>query len=346
MKKIFKIFVINFIIFLILLIIFNLFFLSTSLNIINQKKNFNRPFMGFLDNFYHKFYSDTYYDLDSNYIAVIGDSHVVGDGDSWVNNDYNYSFVHYLKKNTKKNFLNFGIAGSSSKIQIDNFLEDLNILKKFPFNINGNPEKILIFFTEQNDVSDNLLDNFKEEKYFLKRKIDIYFPIVSIVKNISYKIVVKIYLFFKKIFFANLHKKQIQEFNDTLKPQSLINVNKHDIFKTEFIFENSLKKLKDNTNVTIEVFYIPSPVTILPLESLKKYKIDSLSKIDNDNKSLFLEQIIQNVTKRNNIKFHSLSGDFKKLSNLDQIYGKNDIQHFSELGYKLLGEFIFKKLNF
>ena len=63
-------------------------------------------------------------------------------------------------------------------------------------------------------------------------------------------------------------------------------------------------------------------------------------------KSEFLEKRIEKVVKKNNIKFHSLTYDFKMASNPEQIYGLNDIQHFSELGYKLMGEFIFNKLNF
>lgn len=346
MKRTLKILAINLIILLILTMILNLAFLFSSFHIISQKKSFQRSYMGFLDNFYHKFYSDTYYDLNSNYIAIIGNSIIAGDGNSWVNNTYNYSSLHYLKEKTKKNFLNFGIAGSSSQLQIHNFFEDIEILKSFPFNISGKPEKILIFFTEQNDVSDNLLDNFIDKKYSIKRKIDIYFPLVPIIKNFSYKLTVKMYLFLKKSFFGELHKKQIQEFNDSLKPQSLININQKDISKTAFIFENSLNELKNRTNLEIEVFYVPGPVSILPLEFLKRYKIDNLTKIDNDTKSVYLEQVIEKVAKKNNIKFHSLTDDFKKISNPEKIYGSNDIQHFSEFGYKLMANFIFKKLNF
>ena len=51
------------------------------------------------------FYQDTYNDLE-NYTVILGDSHVFGSGDSYLNDDYNYSIGHQLylffKKETKK----------------------------------------------------------------------------------------------------------------------------------------------------------------------------------------------------------------------------------------------------
>ena len=345
MKKFIKIILYNIITLFLLLIIINFIFVLFSKKIVNQKKNFNRSYMGLLDNFYHKLYSDTYFNLDENYIAVIGDSMIAGDGDAWVGNKYNYSSLHYLKKKTNKNFINFGIAGSSLPLQINNYLQDVNILKKFPFNINANPEKILIFFTEQNDVNDNLKTDFINRSYNLKRTINIYFPTITIIKKFSYNLIVKIYLKFKKTFFNELHKKQVQNFYENLEPDSLINIEEKDIILAVKIFENSLINFIEKTDIDIEIFYIPSPTTTLPIEILKKYNINIIDKKNNDMKSMLLENEIKNIAIKNDIKFHSLTSDFKNSPYVDQIYGLNDIQHFNELGYKLMGEFVVKRLN-
>lgn len=345
MKKLIKIVLYNTITLLFLLILINFIFVFSSKKIVNQKKNFNRSYMSLLDNFYHKFYSDSYFSLDKNYIAVIGDSMIAGDGDAWVGNKYNYSSLHFLKKKTNKNFINFGIAGSSLPLQLNNYSQDISILKKFPFNIKAKPEKILIFFTEQNDVSDNLQENFINSSYNLNREINIYFPIITFIKKYSYNLTANIYLKFKKTFFAELHKKQVESFYENLQPDSLINIDEKDIIKAVKIFESSLINFINKTDIDIEIFYIPSPTTILPLVSLKKYNIDNIDKKNNDMKSSLLEDKIKNIVIKYGINFHSLTFDFKNSPYVDQIYGSNDIQHFNELGYKLMGEFVFKRLN-
>ena len=124
------------------LLIINLIFI----NIANQK-NFPRSLVGSLPNMLITFYPETYNDntLD-DYIAILGDSNSLGAGDAYLKNKYNYSFAHYLYKNNKKNYLNFGRGGFGSISAVSNMIKVNNLTKLRNAVINLNKPKSIIFF--------------------------------------------------------------------------------------------------------------------------------------------------------------------------------------------------------
>lgn len=344
-KKILKIVFYNIFILIILLLVINFSLLFLSKSIINQKNNFDRKFIIYLDTFFHKIYSDTFASFENKYNLILGDSYGVGDGEGWTNNQYNYSAFHFLKNKTNENFFNNSVAGTSLPIQYEFYQTDAKILKNFPFNFNfGKLDKILILFYEGNDLSNNIefLNLMKKNNNYLKkkifyRKIRIYFPLFYLIKGIARQQLVNIYFLLR----SNYIKKQKKIFYSNQKPESLIKLSSNEINDGLQVFFDYLSKI-DNIN-NIYVIYIPSPTTVHNKNYLKnKYKISFEEKNLNDMKSTQIQNRIKKKVIKNNNNFINLTNFMKGEQQKKNIYGLKDINHFNVYGYAKMSDYLFK----
>ena len=186
---------------LILLIFLHFIFHFQMLRLVNQKI-LSRSILYNLDFYYHTFYPNVY-DRDLKDIQfVLGDSYAMGQGDGWLYDEVNYSTLHFLHKNNKKNYLNFGKPGGRSITSFREFFYRFNQINSSLFLPKvETPKEMIFFFYEGNDLIDNYkffkknnkqnlpikdfvyneIENYEEYKL---RKFNIYFPLITASKKI------------------------------------------------------------------------------------------------------------------------------------------------------------------
>ena len=270
------------------------------LRLVNQKI-LSRSILYNLDFYYHTFYPNVY-DRDLKDIQfVLGDSYAMGQGDGWLYDEVNYSTLHFLHKNNKKNYLNFGKPGGRSITSFREFFYRFNQINSSLFLPKvETPKEMIFFFYEGNDLIDNYkffkknnkqnlpikdfvyneIENYEEYKL---RKFNIYFPLITASKKILLeKFIHHFYLPYarKKLEKENLKKsnneKKIEKIitneirfnNNILKidgnvenPGYFLNENELDISIN--IFFDCLDYFKNKfPNTEITILYIPSPASI------------------------------------------------------------------------------------
>lgn len=107
--------------------------------------------------------------IPKDYIAILGDSYADGEGDWYItankNKNPKTNSAHVLNELLKRDVISFGEGGASSPIAVQKFIYKFEVLKK-KFKLED-PEIILFYFDETNDLEDNLI-NRENYKYFNK----------------------------------------------------------------------------------------------------------------------------------------------------------------------------------
>lgn len=115
--------------------------------------------------------------IPENYIAIVGDSHALGTGDWYMQAVRKYKFsqgdyhsAHVLYNHTERDIISYGALGSGSlrglvSQPIAHF-KHINSLRAFDLK---DPEMILVYFFEGNDLNDNMIDLY----YRYNDKIDL-----------------------------------------------------------------------------------------------------------------------------------------------------------------------------
>jgi hypothetical protein len=115
--------------------------------------------------------------VPENYIAIVGDSHALGQGDWYMQavrkhkfSQGDYHSAHVLYNHTGRDIISYGALGSGSlrglvSQPIAHF-KHINSLRAFDLK---DPEMILVYFFEGNDLNDNMIDLY----YRYNDKIDL-----------------------------------------------------------------------------------------------------------------------------------------------------------------------------
>lgn len=363
---------------LVLISLIQVLFHLNMLKIIDQNK-ISRNIIFNLDYYFFTFYPDTHDKSLSNYVAVIGDSYAVGQGDSSLKKKKNYSAIHLIDDNNE-NYLNFAKPGARSLTSIKEFFFRFNLIKKSFFLPNiDDPKKVLIFFYSGNDINDNFfyykkynnkllsVDNYVSnniEKYteYNNRKFKIFFPVLSLSKNIIIQNFIHyIYLPFKRkkiqqtneIFVKKKYNKiKFSKNKDLLYEGDIINNNPgyllpiKDLNISLDIFFSSVKFLKKKLpDSKIEIIYIPSPTTIYNWneDSITINLGDKIEKFSNDFMKQRYEIIIEKFhqfSKKNDILFKNSTFLLQEAAKNSYLHGELDPNHFNLLGYKIISEVI------
>ena len=274
-------------------------------------------------------YHDTYKSLE-NYNLIIGDSHSFGNGDSYLNLDYNYSIGHYLHNLSEKknNFINIGIPGAGSELA---YL----YAEKFILKVKDYPKSIQFIFYEGNDLTDNI--RYKKLKNDKKQKIAIfignYFPIYHFSKNYY--------------FFLLADKKKIKKIKKIQAPPMEL-TNEDLELSIEIFFDTILKLKKFSENISI--VYIPSPATVvsnhpIQITSYLNNMTLTFSRSEIEKRSILIRNIIEKFAIENNFLFLDTTKKLKKISVEKNIYGPKDILHPNKIGYEVISKLIFFNLN-
>ena len=311
---------------LLLIVILQIIFHLQMLKIAHQNK-MSRSILYNLDFYYHTFYPNIFDRNLKDTTLVLGDSYAMGQGDGWLYDDYNYSSLHFLHNNNKKNYLNFGKPGGRSITSFREFFYRYNQINSSLFlpKIHS-PKEMIFFFYEGNDLIDNYkfykknnkeklseknfvfneIENYENYKF---RKLNIYFPLISASKNILLeKFIHHFYLPYarKKLEKKNLEKKynnkkiketilnEIYLNKETFKVEGNIEnpgyfLNEEELEISINIFFNCIKYFKSKFPKTnITVLYIPSPASIYNWSNGLKIKNEN-NEITNISKKEILE---------------------------------------------------------
>ena len=124
---------------------------------VDQRNGFPRQMLYYLPPIMRWSYPDIYKDIRDDRIILIGDSYTEGAGDSYLNNEYKYSFAHTLKDKTSYSYALAANGGSTIPKQISLLISRFN--GKYGPSINRFPEElygsnIIYAFYEGNDLDD------------------------------------------------------------------------------------------------------------------------------------------------------------------------------------------------
>ena len=337
----------------ILILLINFIFIFFKKDFLSQN-NLNRKLFALIPYNYAHYYPKINNGFDE-YIGILGDSYAFGAGDSYLNNDYNYSIGHHLFNFYQKkiNFVNFGGPGFGSKLTNENFF---HIINSKIHNL-AMPKKIIYFFYEGNDLQDNLnYSNLNKTNLTLIKK---YFPVFHALNLLPYKIIskIKLSLGIHQSQKKNLTKNYYVYNNEKFEINSTIQGPPIELNETEFdkalniVFENllELKEVSDN----ISLIYIPSPAVVLKMvepikvqnHMKKKNNLKNITNLDLDKLNILLSTKIEHFCKKNNILFLNTTNDFKKISSQKKTYGPLDIKHPNSFGYKFLANLIIKNIS-
>ena len=142
----------------IILLIINVF---TIYNLKQNNKFFNSTVSAYSKNqmsyLQRVFFPDTYDDFNNEYTMILGDSNTYGNGDSHLNGDYDYSIAHHLYKN-KINVFNAALPGNDTPRSVLFSLYLFNLIENSFFVKASQPNKIIFFLYEGNDIHANEKD--------------------------------------------------------------------------------------------------------------------------------------------------------------------------------------------
>ena len=314
------------------------------------------------------------YKKDSH-IAIIGDSYVAGNGDAFLNNLYNYSFLHHLYLKTPYSFLVNGNPGSFLDIQIKLF-EASKTGSVYPLLPNSytkaNPSGFILSFYEGNDLDDFYQHHSPKVKN-KKQLISVserYIPLISYLEITINKYKAYLVRGFKRfvvkdrMFLAeeNLKKNSysnkicIKEECFMLPPMQSASPELSDAqikIAVDSIF-SSIDELRHKYDLPICLLYIPSPATIYSPKKIVYQKIANTASKNNDYEISSNENISRSKFIRNSLKEKSLDRNIQFLDSTEYltskariqlIHGNKDPNHFNFYGYKFLAEFITPEIN-
>jgi len=174
-----------------------------TLSIVDQRK-LDKSALWYLDQYYHTFFPNTFNRDLKNYTAILGDSYAFGQGDGWLEmeKENKYSTPHYLNELDGKNYINFGLPGGRSVTSFREFFFRYNKIQNSLFLPKiDQPNKMIFFFYEGNDIIDNIkffkkggintndINKFVETEienfsYYENREFNIYFPTINTSKKL------------------------------------------------------------------------------------------------------------------------------------------------------------------
>ncbi len=342
-------FLINFSIFISLLV-FNFIIFFFAKNFIKQE-TISKNLLRYLPIETTYFYTNTYKSLEK-YDVILGDSHIFGSGDSYLNDEYNYTIAHHLYNNLGKevNILNIGVPGAGSATIFENF-------EKSQRKIENNPNKIIFFFYEGNDLENNInfLKSSKKNKF--EKNIIYYFPLLKIFANILFVLFPDYLTENTKIDYSLdntlknkylINEKYITTSNKLQSPP--IDFNHDQLDKSMNVLFESIIKLKSYSD-NISLIYLPAQTTILNLKDpiyiekdFGKNNSTKYFKTELDSLSNNIKENIIDFSKKNKIQFIDMTDLLRKHSNKKNIYGTLDNKHLNKYSHKLIAEVLMAKI--
>lgn len=301
-------------------------------------------------------YPDIYQNINDQRILIVGDSYAEGAGDAFLENSYDYSLGHYLKKMTNSSYAI--AANSDSDITTQLFLIEKIIEGKFSpsiqFNhkINNNSE-ILMTFYEGNDIEDYFINKRIKKSEKIKNiylnPINKFFPIIYFIRKISFKM-------------PSIKRNKYQPNKICIKKECIrigpmqsasAELSKEQIKESINFTVSRIKEFKAKHRKSMCLVYIPSPATIYSLENIhfQQYGNGILNKDgitsskENKKNSLYIRKLLKQQLNSTQIGFIDSTNYLSSAVKLNYIHGLKDRKHFNAKGYKLLARYVSKQLN-
>ncbi len=336
----------------------------------NQKNAFPRAFLNYISVPARWSYPDYSSGKSSKKVLLVGDSYMEGAGDSFVNNDYEYSIGHLLSKTTNFKYYLAASGGSflSHQLEIlDSVLQGEHAPMVKKIDVGKTNLNIIMSFYEGNDLDDhyyyfkknnanvdsnNIKGDLKHKflRPFARRFLPIYFLARNIYKNSNRGLNVNTLQnddFRNKICFEEDCKfvPRLQAASPDLTQDQIV--------RTIVSTSVAINKFKQKYDANVCLVYIPSPATIYSPNTIH-YAFTgaelpnteyNTSAIENMERSVMIRNLLRMSTDQYSIKFIDSTQFLTKATKNDFIHGERDHNHFNKNGYELLSLFIQKNLE-
>jgi len=323
--------------------------------------------------------------IPEKYIAIFGDSNAQGSGDWLLDSDVNtnppFHSAHILHDKLKKDIISFGKSNSSNlQSLVGNPISWLNYIKNSRFSKLRNPEEIIVYFYEGNDLDDNLLDlklRYVDRGYIPEKVYDVkYFKGFlekEIVRNDGQNkpsLFSELYLIdfithilkgpggngreevipFKKgnINRAIVNGKEINMPDGLNSPSMELSAN--EIHLGVYIFRQSLSyMLSQFPGIKVSLVYIPSVIACYdmssPYISFIPYNKGRDTVIKRDLvlfRSDKIFSMVKTVAQSLGVKVFDTRPALRKAAKIQTIHGPKDWYHLNKLGYHVISDAIYK----
>ena len=351
------------------LLIINFFWIFYISNY-DQKNGFPRKFLKYVP---RPTSSWNYPDLNNNndnqldQFLIIGDSYAEGMGDAFLNNQYNYSTSHFLKKGSKYSILLAANSGSNIPYQLERIersFQNIYLPNKVNKYLNKDNINLIAFFYEGNDLENLIIlekyktlrpgKNNKVKRYFNKN-----FPLIVLIKRSIVDIKKGITNRAGKQFKVNSgnevkktvkicrnNKCRIFDPIQSAAPELTLNQIDHTISETI----DSLVNFKNKYNSNVCLVYIPSIATLYSPDEIhyQEYLKNGnglITSKENLEKSKYIRNKFSSVLNNEKIDFYDSTKFMKRFADKEFIHGIRDKKHFNRKGYKLLADFLLPKMS-
>ncbi len=343
-----------------------------------------------------------------DYIALAGDSYAMGMGDAMYENLPNarqprFHSAHTIQDLTGRDVIDFGLPGSGSiRGAISNPVAGLHYLRKLVDEHFPDPQWIVLYFYEGNDLTENWM---YYEKTFLPGHapadydnpvvFNDYIQRVALGRQHLYlaadAVTWKSRLFFSQFIYRVFseqvlgkkfyRKKYPNEFGLIYVPEShwvprrtnnpvnhamiggqsvplpdnlqgpSMDLSPEQLQHAVGTFSKALAWSRNNFSQTrFAVVYIPSVLSVYRLEGNEvdaqnyfsentRFDVASL-----EQRHTWIQSEIERVCREQDVPFVDATPDLRDAASKQTIHGPNDWNHFSRLGYQVLGESVAKQL--
>jgi len=323
--------------------------------------------------------------IPENYIAIFGDSYAQGNGDWLLDSDADtnppFHSAHVLHEKLKKDIISFGRANSSNlQSLIGDPISWLNYIKNSRFSKLGNPEEIIVYFYEGNDLNDNLEDlklRYIDRGYIPDKVYDVdYFKgflqkeivsndgkdkpslfsefylidfITHIVRGPSGHISLEVIPFKPgNINRAIVNGKEINMPDRLHSPSMELSAN--EIHLGLYIFRQSLSyMLSQFPGIKVSLVYIPSVMACYnmssPYVSFLAYDKGRDTIIKSDLiifRSDKIFSMVKTVAQSLGVKVFDTRPALRKVAKIQAIHGPKDWNHLNKFGYHVMSDAIYK----
>lgn len=321
--------------------------------------------------------------VPEKYIALFGDSYAQGYGDWLLDSDVNtnppFHSAHILHDKLKKDIITFGKSGSSNlQGYVGNPISWLNYIKNSRFSSLGDPEEIIVYFYEGNDLNDNLMDfklryidrnyspdNVYDENYFKT------FLEKEIVRNDG-KVKPPLFSeFYLLDFISNMLKgpdghgrEQVIPFKEGNINRSIVDskeinmpdglhspsmeLSSNEIHLGVYILRQSLSyMLSQFPGIKVSMVYIPSVLTCYdmssPYASFQPYDKGRETVVKSE--LIFLQSdkifsMVKTVAQDLGVQIFDTRPALRKVAKSKIIHGPKDWKHLNKLGYHVMSDAI------